>query len=220
MIAPKVAVKIDPRLKLPALPEKPRRLSTQPPMKAPTIPMRIVTMMPPGSGPGMTHFARMPAISPTTIQAMIAPMLMALHLPLSTARLCRTRPVSNITDGVRRATFARFYPPVSRRKPSREQVLQGWPDKGEGEEHGGAVEEGVDLTRLAPGELDQDVGDEAEPYPVGDVEGKRQRQDGKEGGDGLVEPVPGDEADGCHHQKADDYERRGRNRGDEDLALL
>src|SRR5918997_434775 len=72
MIAPRVAVKMDPRLKLPAPPEKPRRLSTQPPMRAPTIPIRLVTIMPPGSGPGMTHFARMPAISPTTIQTMMA----------------------------------------------------------------------------------------------------------------------------------------------------
>ena len=82
MIAPKVAVKMDPRLMLPMPPEKPRRLSTQPPIKAPTIPIRMVTMMPPGSGPGITHFARMPAISPITIQTRMAPMLIALHLPL------------------------------------------------------------------------------------------------------------------------------------------
>jgi hypothetical protein len=84
MIAPKVAVKMDPRLKLPVLPPKPRKLSTQPPMKAPTIPIRIVTIMPPGSGPGMTHFARIPAISPMTIQTMMVPMLIVFHLPLST----------------------------------------------------------------------------------------------------------------------------------------
>ena len=77
MIAPRVAVKMDPRLKFPVLPEKPSRPSTQPPKKAPTIPIRTVTTMPPGSGPGMTHLARMPAISPTTIQTT---MLIALHL--------------------------------------------------------------------------------------------------------------------------------------------
>src|SRR5918997_57864 len=48
MIAPRVAVKMDPRLKLPAPPEKPRRLSTQPPTKAPTLPKRIRTSIPPG----------------------------------------------------------------------------------------------------------------------------------------------------------------------------
>jgi hypothetical protein len=77
MIAPKVAVNMDPRP--PVLPEK--GPSTQPPIKAPTIPIRTVTTMPPGSGPGMTHLARMPAISPTTIQTAMAPMLIALHLP-------------------------------------------------------------------------------------------------------------------------------------------
>jgi hypothetical protein len=39
-----------------------------------------VTTMPPGSGPGMTHLARIPAISPTTIQTTMVPMLIALHL--------------------------------------------------------------------------------------------------------------------------------------------
>ena len=82
MIAPKAAVSMDPRLNLPVLPEKPSKLSTQPPIKAPTIPIKAVTMMPPGSGPGMTHFARMPAISPTTIQTTMVPMVIALYLPV------------------------------------------------------------------------------------------------------------------------------------------
>ena len=96
MIAPNVAVSMDPTLKPPALPEKPSKLSTQPPMKAPTIPIKAVTIMPPGSGPGMTHFARMPAISPTTIQTMMAPMLIVFHLPLSTMCPHRTTPALEI----------------------------------------------------------------------------------------------------------------------------
>ena len=40
-------------------------------MNAPTIPMSIVTMMPPGSFPGMSALAIAPAIKPSTIQAII-----------------------------------------------------------------------------------------------------------------------------------------------------
>src|SRR4028118_1357282 len=36
----------------------------------------------------------------------------------------------------------------------------------------------------------------------------------------LVVAVPRYEPDGGHHQEADDYQGRGRDRGDEDLALL
>src|SRR5215212_5667596 len=110
MIAPNVAVNMDPRLKLPALPAKPSTPNTQPPINAPTIPIRAVTTTPPGSGPGMTHFARMPAMSPTTTQTTMAPMLMALHLPhLHCAR------TGGYSDGIytRRCApryFRRFYP--------------------------------------------------------------------------------------------------------------
>src|SRR5918997_4150073 len=53
---------------LPAPPPMPSRLRSQPPRTAPTMPMMIVTIIPPGSGPGMTHLARAPAMSPTMIQ--------------------------------------------------------------------------------------------------------------------------------------------------------
>src|SRR5829696_9678982 len=109
MIAPSVAVRMVPRPELPVFPAKPSRLSTQPPINAPKIPIRAVTITPPGSGPGMTHFARIPAISPTTTQATMAPLLMALHLPH--LHRARTGLGGNIlTDGVPRATFVRFYP--------------------------------------------------------------------------------------------------------------
>src|SRR5215211_1122159 len=78
----------------------------------------------------------------------------------------------------------------------------------------------MDLAGPAPGQLDQDVGYEAEPYPIGDVEGQRQRQDGQEGGDRIVEAFPGYETDGRHHQEPDHYQRRGRHRGGEDLLSL
>ena len=42
-----------------------------PPRTAPTIPMMMVTMMPPGSSPGMIALAMAPAIRPRTIQPMI-----------------------------------------------------------------------------------------------------------------------------------------------------
>jgi hypothetical protein len=79
-IAPSVAVRMDPKPN-PVPPERPNKRSAKPPTKAPAIPMSAVTKMPPGSGPGMTHFARTPATNPTTIKAMMAPMPMRFHLP-------------------------------------------------------------------------------------------------------------------------------------------
>src|ERR671916_3020758 len=70
MIAPTVATRMDQMLN-PDTPAPPKRLKTNPPTKAPTIPIRIVTMMPPGSSPGRTSFASAPAISPTIIHAII-----------------------------------------------------------------------------------------------------------------------------------------------------
>src|SRR3712207_9434105 len=71
-----------------------------------------------------------------------------------------------------------------------------------------------------PRELDQDVGDKAEPYAVGDVKGQRQRQDGQKGGYSLVEVVPGDKEHGGDHQEPRSEERRGgkecRSRGSPD----
>jgi hypothetical protein len=69
-------------------------------------------MMPPGSGPGMTHFAKTPAINPTTIKAMMAPMLMRFHLP------CHDR---HPTANIKQMTFvalliAGFYPATVRDK--------------------------------------------------------------------------------------------------------
>ncbi len=59
----------------------------KPPTKAPAMPIKTVTMMPPGSGPGMIHFARAPAMSPTTINAK---MPIRSHLPLVLIRAGRT----------------------------------------------------------------------------------------------------------------------------------
>ena len=75
-----------------------------PPTNAPAIPIKIVIMMPPGSGPGMTHLASAPAMSPITINAT---MPMRFHLPNSYFLLLpdgtRKR---NITDAVPEAAFA------------------------------------------------------------------------------------------------------------------
>src|SRR5215217_5721429 len=73
----------------------------------------------------------------------------------------------------------------------------------------------MDLAGLAPGEFDQDVGDEAEAYAVGDVEGQRQRQYGQERGDSLIKALPRDEPDGGHHQEPHHYQGGGRHGRDE-----
>src|ERR671921_166329 len=102
---------------------------------------------------------------------------------------------------------------------SGQQTLQRGPHESQGEEQSGAVEQRVDLAGPTAGEFDQDVGDEAEAYAVGDVEGQRQRQDGQEGRDGLVETVPRDEPDGGHHQKADHDEGGGGHGRDEQRVI-
>src|SRR5918998_1879578 len=87
----------------------PKRLWTmKPPTNAPAIPIKIVTMIPPGSGPGMTHLASTPAMSPITINAT---MPMRFHLPLVHYLLppddTRKR---NITDAVLDATIGGITP--------------------------------------------------------------------------------------------------------------
>src|SRR5215207_3235019 len=94
-------------------PGPPKRLWTiKPPTNAPAIPIKIVTMIPPGSGPGMTHLASTPAMSPIAISAT---MPMRFHLPLTHYLLppddTRKR---NITDAVRHATNARLTPELTR----------------------------------------------------------------------------------------------------------
>src|SRR5919112_5790560 len=112
--------------------------------------------------------------------------------------------------------LGRFTPrPPRINSPSGDQPLKGRPHEGQREQRGRHVEEGMNLADPAPGELDQDVGDEPEAYTVGDVEGQRQGQYGQEGGDGLVEAVPRDLPHLGHHQETDDYQGRGGNGGDE-----
>src|SRR5919107_2911181 len=206
-------MRIDPRL-IRVISGPPKRLwTTKPPTNAPAMPIKIVIMIPPGSGPGITHLASTPAMSPTTINAT---MPMRFHLPLVHHSLpsddTRKR---NITDAVPHATIARFTPHSARINPSGEQALQRGPHEGQGEEHGGPVEQRVDLAGPAAGEFDQDVGDEPEAYAVGDVEGQRQRENGQECRDGLVEMIPRDEPHGGHHQETDHYEGGGGHGRDE-----
>ena len=56
-----------------------------PPINAPTIPISIVTKMPPGSLPGMTSFAMMPTMSPKSIQ----PRTESMGMPPSRNLECR-----------------------------------------------------------------------------------------------------------------------------------
>ena len=80
----------------------------KPPIKAPAMPIKMVTMMPPGSGPGMIHFASTPAISPTTINAKIP---MRFHLPLVNYFSIRRLERQYTTDALSRATSCRVIPP-------------------------------------------------------------------------------------------------------------
>jgi hypothetical protein len=155
--------------------------TTKPPTNAPAMPIKIVIMIPPGSGPGITHLASTPAMSPITINAT---MPMRFHLPRITHFLLPPDGIRkrNITDAVPHATIARFtlHPPRINTKEalflrvfSGEQALQSRPHEGQGEEYCGAVEQGMDLAGPAAGEFDQDVRDKTEPYTVGDVEGQR-----------------------------------------------
>ena len=66
-MAPMVAMKIPPRSNDSTFP-RPMKLPRNPPTIAPTMPMRIVTKIPPGSFPGMINFARAPAMRPKRIQ--------------------------------------------------------------------------------------------------------------------------------------------------------
>jgi hypothetical protein len=69
-MAPTVAIPIDRKSNWPAdtVPHPKNRVPSQPPMNAPTIPRRIVTMQPEGSRPGTRNFASVPATSPRRIQ--------------------------------------------------------------------------------------------------------------------------------------------------------
>jgi hypothetical protein len=70
------------------------------------MPIKIVIMIPPGSGPGIAHLASMPAMSPITINAT---MPMRFHLPrvahffIPPDGTCKR----NITDAVLDATTGR-----------------------------------------------------------------------------------------------------------------
>src|SRR5215210_1110489 len=69
IIAPRVATIIDHMN--PPLPRPSRFCVMKPPTKAPAIPSRIVTIIPPGSSPGMISLPSPPAMSPIIIQAMM-----------------------------------------------------------------------------------------------------------------------------------------------------
>ncbi len=69
-MAPTVAIPIERRSNWPAAtwPQWKNRVPSQPPMKAPTIPSRMVIMQPEGSRPGTRNFASVPAMRPRRIQ--------------------------------------------------------------------------------------------------------------------------------------------------------
>ena len=60
----------------------------------------------------MTHFAKTPAINPTTIKAMIAPMLMRFHLPCP--NVVRTANIKQMTFAT--LLIAGFYPAMGHYK--------------------------------------------------------------------------------------------------------
>jgi hypothetical protein len=86
----------------------------KPPTNAPAIPIKIVIMIPPGSGPGITHLASTPAMSPITINAT---MPMRFHLPRFTTLPTDGTRKRNITDAVPEATIAGLTPHPARINP-------------------------------------------------------------------------------------------------------
>src|SRR5215203_5912652 len=94
IIAPRVATRMDVRLMPVNFGPLNSHCTTKPPTNAPTIPIRIVIIIPPGSGPGITHLASAPAMSPITINATIP---MRFHLPqVHTSFSHQTAPASAI----------------------------------------------------------------------------------------------------------------------------
>jgi hypothetical protein len=69
-MAPTVAMATERKSNRPAVtvPHPKNRVPSQPPMKAPTIPSRMVIMHPEGSRPGIRYLANDPATRPRRIQ--------------------------------------------------------------------------------------------------------------------------------------------------------
>src|SRR5919202_4374181 len=80
IIAPMIPAMIDDMK--PPPPPSPTRLRRKPPMTAPTMPRMMVTMIPPGSSPGMISLAKAPAMSPTMIQNISAVIIFSPLLSL------------------------------------------------------------------------------------------------------------------------------------------
>src|SRR5215207_5171310 len=157
---PKVATRMDDRLK-PVTPGPPKILLTiNPPRRAPTMPMTMVMIIPPGSGPGMAILASIPAISPTTIQATIPTLLSPppCHLVLHTvqqyspaARCALSRASTPPSCAVNALGKARKRPGASGfavfRRPEglRQETLQRRRHEVQREENRDGVEQGVYL---------------------------------------------------------------------------
>src|SRR5919199_1603074 len=197
IMAPKVATRIDVRLK-PVTPGPPRRLLTmEPPITAPTMPITMVRIIPPGSGPGMAILASIPAIRPTIIQVRIPTIVLppTYHRPLppqlnDTAQSACYTPLRGFYPTTTHCKHlvgegARGFRCFLRRSVLEElgqEALQRRCNKGQREEDCHRVEQRMDLAGLATDQFDQDVGNKAEANAVGDVEGQGQCQDGKESG--------------------------------------
>src|SRR5918998_2787594 len=116
MIAPMVATIMDHMLN-PVTPAPPKMLTTNPPIKAPTIPRRIVTMIPPGSSPGMMSLPSKPAMRPTTIQVMM-PIFLLCDERVSTLGRVPTRHADrNLFAGIWPNSRAWLLPVLARSRP-------------------------------------------------------------------------------------------------------
>src|SRR5215207_5941954 len=76
-----VATRMDQMLN-PVTPVPPNNPTMRPPTRAPAIPMRMVTMNPPGSSPGRISLPKAPAMSPTMIHEMMPTFSTLLSLEL------------------------------------------------------------------------------------------------------------------------------------------
>src|ERR687885_246220 len=111
IMAPKVATRIDVRLK-PVTPGPPRRpLTMKAPITAPTMPTTMVRIIPPGSGPGMAILASIPAIRPTIIQVRIPTIVLppTYHRPLPSQ-------LNDTAQSARYTPLKSFYPTTAHRK--------------------------------------------------------------------------------------------------------
>jgi hypothetical protein len=99
----------------------------------------------------------------------------------------------------------------------REGALQHREHEYHGEKERRSIEQRMNIAGLVARELYEYIRNKAKADPVGDIEGKRQGQNGEEGGNRFVRGFLGDKTYCRHHQEANDHER-GRGYGETKIS--